>query len=95
MRGLLDDAARLVPALADASFRSAWAGLRPETPDHLPLVGPVPTLDGLLVAAGHFRTGVLLSPATGEIVRDGVLGKGWAEPAFLPERWLRPAPSAG
>ncbi len=95
VRGLLDDAARLVPALADASFRSAWAGLRPETPDHLPLVGPVPTLDGLLVAAGHFRTGVLLSPATGEIVRDGVLGKGWAEPAFLPERWLRPAPSAG
>jgi glycine oxidase len=95
VRGLLDEAARLVPALADASFRSAWAGLRPETPDHLPLVGPVPTLDGLLVAAGHFRNGVLLSPATGEIVRDGVLGKGWAEPAFLPERWLRPAPSAG
>ncbi len=95
VRGLLEDAARLVPSLADASFRGAWVGLRPETPDHLPLVGPVPTLDGLLVAAGHFRTGVLLSPATGEIVRDGVLGKGWAEPAFLPERWLRPAPSAG
>ena len=58
-------------------------------------VGPLPTLDGLLVAAGHFRNGVLLSPATGLLVRDGVLGKGWAEPAFLPERWLRPAPSAG
>ena len=58
-------------------------------------MGPLPTLDGLLVAAGHFRNGVLLSPATGLLVRDGVLGKGWAEPAFLPERWLRPAPSAG
>ncbi len=95
VRSLLAEAARWVPALADASFRSAWAGLRPETPDHLPLVGPVPTVDGLLVAAGHFRNGVLLSPATGEIVRDAVLGKGWAEPAFLPERWMRPSPSAG
>lgn len=95
VRGLLDAATRLVPALAEASFRGAWAGLRPETPDHLPLVGPVPHVDGLVVATGHFRAGVLLSPMTGEIVRDGVLGKGWAEPAFLPERWLRPAPSAG
>lgn len=92
--GLLRSAAQLVPALGDASFRGAWAGLRPESPDGLPLVGPVPTVDGLLLAAGHYRNGVLLSPATGELVADGVLGKGWREPAFLPERWLRPPRSA-
>jgi glycine oxidase len=91
---LLEAAARLVPALADASFRSAWAGLRPATPDGLPLVGPLPEVDGLVVAAGHYRNGVLLSPLTGRMVADGLLGKGWAEPAFLPERWLRPGRSA-
>jgi glycine oxidase len=91
---LLEAATRLVPALGDASFRSAWAGLRPATPDGLPLVGPLPELDGLAVAAGHYRNGVLLSPVTGRMVADGILGKGWAEPAFLPERWLRPARSA-
>lgn len=89
--GLLQEAARLVPALADATFRGAWAGLRPESPDGLPLVGPVPAVDGLLLAAGHYRNGVLLSPITGQIVADGIQGKGWAEPAFLPERWLRRA----
>jgi glycine oxidase len=92
--GLLRDAAALVPALGVATFRGAWAGLRPESPDGLPLVGPVPTVDGLVLAAGHYRNGVLLSPITGQLVADGLQGKGWSEPAFLPERWLRPAPSA-
>jgi glycine oxidase len=93
MRSLIAGATALVPALAQATFRGAWAGLRPESPDGLPLIGPVPTVDGLFVAAGHYRNGVLLSPVTGRIVADGLLGKGWAEPAFLPERWLRPARS--
>ncbi len=84
---LLAGAARLVPALADATFRGAWAGLRPETPDGLPLIGPVPGAAGLYVAAGHYRNGVLLSPVTAELVADGLLGKGWREPAFLPERF--------
>jgi glycine oxidase len=84
---LLAGAARLVPALAGSTFRGAWAGLRPETPDGLPLVGPVPGAPGLLLAAGHYRSGVLLSPVTAELVADGLLGKGWGEPAFLPERF--------
>ncbi len=86
--GLLAAGARLVPTLGQASFLEAWAGLRPDTPDHLPLVGPVPGVSGLVLAAGHYRTGVLLSPATGRMVADGLAGKGWAEPAFLPERFL-------
>jgi glycine oxidase len=84
---LLAGAARVVPALAEATFRGAWAGLRPETPDGLPLVGPVPGFDGLHLAAGHYRNGVLLSPVTAELVADGLLGKGWREPAFLPARF--------
>lgn len=88
VRALLAAGEALLPALADAGFRGAWAGLRPTTPDHLPLVGPWPEASGLVLATGHHRAGVQLSPATGEIVRDGLLGKGWSEPAFLPERLL-------
>ncbi len=91
---LLAAAPRAVPALASAGFRRAWAGLRPETPDHLPIVGPLPSVDGLLVATGHHRNGVLLSAVTAELVRGELLGDGATEPAFLPERWLRPARSA-
>ena len=91
MQELLTAAPSLVPALARCTFRYAWAGLRPATPDRLPAIGPVPGREGLLLAAGHFRNGVLLSPITGRLVADAVLGKGLpvdAE-AFLPERLLR------
>lgn len=72
---LLAEAPRLVPALARSTFRFAWAGLRPATPDHLPLVGTLPGVDGLVVAAGHFRNGVLLAPITARLVADLVRGK--------------------
>jgi glycine oxidase len=75
LRGLLDAAPRLVPALAGCTFRGAWAGLRPSAPDHLPLVGAWPGTIGLFVAAGHHRNGVLLASVTGEIVAGLVLGK--------------------
>jgi glycine oxidase len=45
----------------------AMAGLRPGTPDNLPLVGPG-ALDGLVLACGHYRNGILLAPLTGEAV---------------------------
>jgi len=86
LRDLLARAAALLPAVAHATFRAAFAGLRPGTADQLPLIGPVPGLPGLAIAAGHYRNGVLLSPLTGAWVADGLTGKGWAEPAFLPER---------
>ena len=90
MAQLLDAAPRLLPALAGAGFRFAWAGLRPATPDGLPLVGPVPGSPGLVLASGHFRNGVLLSPITAELVVDFLLGKGIPEDAeaFRPERLL-------
>ena len=88
VRSLLAAAEALVPDLGGQRFRGAWAGLRPDTPDHLPLIGPMPGIEGVVLAAGHYRNGVLLSPVTGRLVADGVLGKGWDEAAFLPERFL-------
>jgi glycine oxidase len=87
VEGLLAAARALLPGTAGARFVGAAAGLRPGTPDHLPLVGPWPGAPGLVLAAGHYRNGVLLAPLTGEWVADGVLGKGWPEPAFAPARF--------
>ncbi len=80
----------LLPGLGDATFRTAWAGLRPGTPDGFPLLGPVPGVEGLALAAGHHRNGVLLSPVTGEIIVDWISGQATAEDAkaFLPDRFL-------
>ncbi len=68
VRQLLEGACTLLPELARARFRAAWAGLRPATPDGLPLLGPLADVTGLTLAAGHHRNGVLLSVATGEAV---------------------------
>jgi glycine oxidase len=89
VEGLLAAARALLPAAAEARFLGASAGLRPDTPDHLPLVGPWPDAPGLVLAAGHYRNGVLLAPLTGQLVADGVLGKGWTEAAFDPARFAR------
>ena len=86
---LLAAARALVPGLESARFLGAAAGLRPDTPDHLPLVGAWPGAPGVALATGHYRNGVLLAPLTGQLVADGVLGKGWAEPAFDPARFAR------
>jgi glycine oxidase len=72
---LLTAAPGLVPALARSTFLFAWAGLRPATPDRLPLVGWFPGVSGLMIAAGHFRNGVLLAPITARLVADLVRGK--------------------
>ena len=75
MAQLLDASTALVPSLADAAFVRGWAGLRPASPDGLPAIGTLAGIDGLVVAYGHYRNGVLLSPVTGALVRDHVLGK--------------------
>jgi glycine oxidase len=68
--GLLALLPRIAPRLADATFSSAWAGLRPGTSDGLPLLGRLPGWHGVTVAAGHFRDGILLAPITGEVMAD-------------------------
>jgi len=90
VRRLRRMAATLVPSLAGAEPASAWAGLRPGSPDGLPVLGPVPGWEGLWVATGHFRNGVLLAPVTG-LGLAGWLTRGQAAglEAFSPARFLR------
>jgi len=67
MRRLHHAAIALVPKLADARILEDWAGLRPGTPDALPILGATAT-PGYYVATGHFRDGILLAPITAEVV---------------------------
>ena len=66
IRRLLAAAARLCPEVTSARFVTAWAGLRPGTPDGWPLLGES-GLEGLYLATGHFRNGILLAPVDLEI----------------------------
>jgi glycine oxidase ThiO len=66
-------AEEICPSLAGNNF-SAWAGLRPVTPDMLPLIGPDPELPSVVYACGHSRNGVLMAPLTGDIIADLVTG---------------------
>ena len=75
MRTLTEAGFRMVPDLRKARFDRAWAGLRPHTPDGLPYLGPVPGREGVLVATGHFRNGILLSPVTAELIVSLILGR--------------------
>jgi glycine oxidase len=68
---ILSAAIELAPELASANIEETWAGLRPDSPDHLPILGPT-DLDGLLIATGHFRSGILLTPITARLVREWV-----------------------
>src|SRR6266542_4294149 len=63
-------AEEICPALSAAEVVSAWAGLRPVTPDMLPLLGPDPDQPEILYACGHSRNGVLMAPLTGDIIAD-------------------------
>jgi len=75
VRQILDAALELAPALADAKIAEEWSGLRPGTPDLLPIIGPT-DIAGLWLATGHYRNGILLAPATARIMRDWiVIGK--------------------
>lgn len=78
VRALANGAVRLLPTLDDAVVERQWAGLRPGTPDGLPYLGPAPGVENLTVAAGHYRNGVVLAAATGEVVAALVTG---AKPA--------------
>lgn len=81
---LLQAARELIPALDRAEFVEAIARDRPGTPDNLPLVGPS-GVDNVVLAAGHYRHGVLLAPLTAHLVADH-LESGYIEPALDPRR---------
>jgi glycine oxidase len=81
VNGLLGAVCALVPEAADAGFLSARAGLRPGSPDAMPIVGPSRAMEGLVYATGHFRNGVLLAPVTAQLVADAMLS-GRIDPAL-------------
>ncbi|HUR00241.1 MAG TPA: FAD-dependent oxidoreductase [Gemmatimonadaceae bacterium] len=63
-------AEEICPVLAASSNTTTWAGLRPVTPDLLPIIGPDPSHESVLYACGHSRNGVLMAPLTGDIIAD-------------------------
>lgn len=71
LEGIFSAARELVPGLAGAEVLETWCGLRPDTPDHLPLLGPG-ELAGLTIATGHYRNGILLAPITAKLVREWI-----------------------
>ena len=81
VRDLLDAACDLLPGAWGASFLDARVGMRPATPDELPVIGPDPLVDGVVHASGHYRNGVLLAPITARLVADWVVD-GRRDPTF-------------
>ena len=98
LAGLRRMAGTLVPSLSYAEVASTWAGLRPASPDGLPILGPVPGWEGVSVASGHFRKGILLAPITGRLIAQQ-LTRGETEiplkPSFAPDRFVGRPPVEG
>jgi len=84
---LLEHAWEAVPSVFDLPIDAIEVGLRPASRDHLPVIGPS-ALPGLVMATGHYRHGILLTPATAEMICTGVLdGFGDSTGAFSPARF--------
>lgn len=92
---LLRDAHELVPGVTELPLAETCAGLRPTSPDNAPLLGPT-ALEGLHLATGHHRNGVLLTPVTGDIMGELLATGELAEQArpFAPDRFARARPRA-
>ena len=73
VRDLLEAACDLVPHAWSTGFRGARVGLRPGTPDDLPVIGMSATVKNLVYATGHYRNGILLAPLTAQLVADALL----------------------
>lgn len=70
---LLEAAWRAVPGIEELPIAEMWTGFRPGSRDDAPILGPVPGIDGLVMATGHHRNGILLTPVTADCVSDFVL----------------------
>ena len=87
---ILKRAVRFFPALKDVCFIRAFAGLRPYTPDGLPIIGRVDALEGFYMAAGHEGDGIALAPVTGKLLAEQIVyGKeSYSLEPFSPNRFL-------
>jgi len=75
LASLQASAVELLPALADAEVVGHWAGLRPGSPEGIPFIGPVPGHEGLWLNCGHYRNGLVLAPASCQLLADLLLGR--------------------
>lgn len=94
VKAMTSMAGRLVPQLAAATMQFAWAGLRPATSDGLPIIGPLPEMESVVAATGHYRSGILLGPLTGSLVGRGIRNGDWSgvPPEFSPARFASKTP---
>ena len=97
VRAIRRAAGRLLPSLAGVEPAERWAGLRPGTPDELPVLGTDPELEGLVYATGFGRNGILLGPVAGRAAADLALGRepegDWS--AFRPDRFTTEGVGSG
>ncbi|MCI0452528.1 MAG: glycine oxidase ThiO, partial [Candidatus Latescibacteria bacterium] len=86
MKDLLEHAWEVLPAIYELPFEGVEVGLRPASRDHLPVIGPT-SVRGLVMATGHFRSGILLAPATADAVVEGIASGNFGDlvVAFSPE----------
>ncbi|MFJ8464053.1 NAD(P)/FAD-dependent oxidoreductase [Streptomyces swartbergensis] len=99
LRGIVRAAHEFLPGFPSTYRPRGWAGLRPMTPDGLPVIGPLPGKDNMLVASGHCMLGVTLAPMTAELISALIAGdhraSGVARP-FTPRRFApRPGRTLG
>src|SRR5204863_6694137 len=89
VRDLLEAACELLPEAWGATFIEARAGLRPATPDELPVLGSDPDTPAIVHASGHYRNGVLLAPVTAKVIADLIVDgkKDRCLDAFTPARF--------
>jgi glycine oxidase len=94
---LLQRAMDVFPALEDAELVQQLAGSRPLSPDRLPIIGPVPGWENVILATGHTTKGIHLGPITGRIIadyiRDGLAQTAADWEAFLPSRFANAGPA--
>jgi glycine oxidase len=83
IRDLMDAACELVPHAWTAAFLGARVGLRPASPDQLPVLGASIAVPNLMYATGHYRSGILLAPVTAQLVADAMLDNR-IDPALAP-----------
>jgi glycine oxidase len=88
LRDVSSSGIEISPRIGAFDFLGAWAGLRPGTLDHLPLIGPFAELPNLIAATGHFRNGILLAPITAKMIKAVVTGEPMSMnlSPFLPDR---------
>ncbi|HYK36314.1 FAD-dependent oxidoreductase, partial [Alloacidobacterium sp.] len=74
IQALLNEAAALWPPIRKAQIVETWAGLRPGSADGLPIIGPYGN-ENCWIASGHFRNGIMLAPATAQVMRELILNQ--------------------